>query len=47
MFVDGLWDPQSDSAVHYKSPSLSPGNVDNGASDQMWLTVWNQMNWML
>jgi len=36
-FLDGLWNSDSSSAVHYKSPSPSSGNADNGASEQMWL----------
>ena len=36
-FLDGLWNSDSSSAVHYKAPSSSSGNVDNDASDQMWL----------
>ena len=36
-FLDGLWNSDSSSAVHYKSPTPSSGNADIGASDQMWL----------
>jgi hypothetical protein len=37
MFLDGLWDPQSDSAVQYNGHATSSRNADIGASDQMWL----------
>jgi hypothetical protein len=35
MFLDGLLDPQSDSANN--GHATSPRNADIGASDQMWL----------
>ena len=39
MFLDGLWDPQSDSVVQYTDDhaTSSSRNAGIGASDQMWL----------
>ena len=38
MFLDGLWDPQSDSVVQYTDDhATSSRNAGIGASDQMWL----------